>query len=110
MKNFIQPGEMIEVTLAAAAVSGEAALIGSLFGVASKSGAIGEKIAYALEGVFELPKVTADVMAQGAKVYWDNTAKKLTTTAMSNSLVGVAFAAAGNGDTKVLCRLNSVSI
>ena len=110
MKNFIQPGEQIEVTLAAAVASGEPMLIGSLFGVAVKAGEIGEKVVFSLEGVFELTKVTADVMAQGAKVYWDNTAKKLTTTAMGNSLVGVAWAAAGNGDTKVQCRLDSVSI
>lgn len=110
MKNFIQPGEMIEVTLAAAIVSGAGMLIGTLFGVATKSGEIGDKVNFSLEGVYNLPKVTVDVMAQGAKVYWDDTAKKLTTVAMGNSLVGVAHAAAGNGDLFVDCRLNGIAI
>lgn len=111
MKNFIQPGEMIEHVLSGTSVlSGAGRLIGTLFGVASKDGAIGDVVNFALAGVYSLPKLTTDVMAQGAKVYWDDTNKRLTVTAAGNSLVGVAHKAAGNGDTVVDCRLNGISI
>ena len=104
MKNFISCGDYMEVTLAAAIVSGAGLLTNDTFGVASKSGAIGDKVNVALEGVFELPKATGAI-SQGAKVYWDNTAKNITTTAMGNKLVGVCMAAVLSGDTKVQVRL-----
>lgn len=111
MKNFVKPGEMIEHTLAGTAcVSGDGRLIGDLFGVATKDGAIGEAVNFALEGVYNLPKVTADVIAIGVKLYWDDTAKKITTTAASNKIVGSAHSVAGNGVTTVDVRLNGVSL
>jgi len=57
--------------------------------------------------VFELPKISTDVIAQGDKLYWDAGQSKLTKTAGAGSkpLVGVATAAAGNGVTTVNCLL-----
>ena len=43
---------------------------------------------------------------QGAKLYWDNTNKVLTTTASGNTIVGVAAAAAASGDATVAILLN----
>lgn len=110
MKNFIQPGDMMEITAAAALSSGDGVLQGSVFGVAAIDVAIGEKVNIALEGVYELPKKSADVFAQGAKAYWDNTLKEVTVTAMGNSLIGVAHAAAGAGILKISVRLDGTSI
>lgn len=88
MKNFVQDGDILDaVAPAGGVVSGNAYLIGAAFGVASANAAEGETFALAVEGVFEFPIPTAAV-AQFAKVYWDDTAKGLTTTVGTNTKVG----------------------
>jgi predicted RecA/RadA family phage recombinase len=57
--------------------------------------------------VFNVTKVTADVVAQGALLYWDDTAKKLTTTVSTNTLAGYAAKAASGTDTTVNIALNA---
>jgi len=109
MKNYVQPGEYIEVTLAAAAVSGQGMLVGSMFGIAAKSGAIGELVNLALEGVFEHAK-EAEALAVGDLVYWNDTNKTLTTTVGTNKLIGVAVKANLIGDATGTVRLNSAFI
>ena len=42
MKNYVQPGDLITFTAAAAASSGDGVLVNSLFGIASGDAAIGE--------------------------------------------------------------------
>jgi predicted RecA/RadA family phage recombinase len=106
-KNYIQPGEVLDVTLAAIITSGSGLLVGVRLGVALTDGAIGDTIAVQVKGVFNLPKLSTDVVAQGAALYWDNTNKRLTTTSTSNTLAGYAAAAAGNGVTTVNIALNA---
>ncbi|WP_396616790.1 DUF2190 family protein [Lysobacter soli] len=107
-KNYIQPGDVLDLTVSGAAItSGSGVLIGTRLGVALKDGAIGETIAAAVKGVYNLPKLGSDVVAQGAALYWDNTNKRLTTTASGNSLAGYAAAAAGNGVASVNIALNA---
>lgn len=105
MNNAVSAGCTFNVTLTAATTSGTGLLIGSILGVAVTSGAIGDVVAHKVEGVFTLPKLTADVVAQGAKLYWDNTNKRLTTTASTHAEAGVAFAAATGTDTTVQIKL-----
>ena len=52
-----------------------------------------------------MPKATGAV-SQGAKLYWDNTNKVLTTTASGNTIVGVAAEAALSGDANAKILLN----
>lgn len=104
MKNFMQDGDFMEVTLAAAIISGAGLLVVDTFGFATKSGGIGDKVNIALEGVFEHAKAGVAI-TQGAKMYWDNTAKVLTNVAMGNKLIGVAFEAALIGDATAKVRL-----
>lgn len=107
MKNFIQAGEMITATAPTGGIlSGAGLLAGSLFGVAATSQAEGNPVEIATTGVFDLPKVSANTFAFGAKVYWDATAKNCTSTASGNTLIGAAVAAAGSGATTVRVRLN----
>lgn len=110
MKNFVQEGEMMEITAAAAIESGDGVLQGAVFGVAAIDAAIGEKVNIALEGSFELKKKAADSFIQGAKAYWDNTLKEVTSTSVGNSLIGVAQEAAAAATTKMVVRLNGISI
>lgn len=68
--------------------SGQAAKIGVIFGVASGDAATGTAVELKRKGVFDLTAVAADTASTGAKVYWDDSARRVTTTAGSNTLVG----------------------
>lgn len=106
-KNYIQPGAVLDHVAAAALTSGTPILIGKRLAVPLKNAAIGETVSVQVEGVFKLTKVTADVVAQGALLYWDDTAKKLTTTVGTNTLAGYAAAPASGTDTTVNISLNA---
>ena len=78
MKNYIQESRMI--TLAAPAgglTSGAGVIIGNLFGIASRTALVGERVAISTEGVYELPKLASAVIAAGARVSWDDAAKQI---------------------------------
>lgn len=107
MKNFVQHGEVIELVAAAAVASGAGVLVGTRLAVAETSAAIGESFAAKVLGVVTLPKLAADVVAQGAQLYWDDANKRLTTTAAGNTLAGFAFRAAGNGVATVDISINA---
>ncbi len=110
MKNFVQPG--VAVTLIAPAggvASGGGVLVGALFGIAATDAAEGAEVEVETQGVFEMAK-DGSTFAQGAKVYWDNAAKAMTSTATGNKLVGAALLAADAGGTTVRVRLNGVAV
>ena len=111
MKNFIQEGEIITVTAPYALASGDGALVGSIFGVATNASASGAVVELFVDsGVVALTAVTADTGSVGTKMYWDNTAKKVTTISTSNSLIGVLTVAKVGTDTTATVRLNGVSV
>jgi predicted RecA/RadA family phage recombinase len=110
MRNFIQDGHTVTLTAPTGGItSGSGLLVGAIFGVAAFDAAAGADVEAALEGVFELPKA-ADTIAQGDKLYWDATNKRLTTTATDNTLVGVAIVAAAGAATTVRVRLNGTAV
>ena len=108
MKNYVQPGNTITLTAPYAVASGDGLLVGSIFGVASGTAALGETVEAALTGVYDLKKVASQAWAAGDKVYWDNTAKVCTTTVGTNTLIGAAVKAVGGtaGETTGTVRLN----
>lgn len=73
MKNYLQPGEMLEFIAAAAHSSGDVVQVGDLIGVATGDAAIGDEAVMQVEGVFELTPAGAAVagLTNGAKAYWD---------------------------------------
>jgi len=108
MKNYVQPGDVLDYTNAGAALAaGAGVLIGVRLGVAMGDIATGATGSIRVKGVVNLPKNTTDVMAQGAALYWDNTNKRLTTTTTSNTLAGYAADPAANGDATVNIALNA---
>ena len=110
MKNYIQEGRMITVAAPAGGVtSGDGVLIGSLFGVAIKTAAAGETVTIATEGVFDLPKLASAVIAAGAKVSWDDTAKQVNAPGTGRYPIGIAIEAAGNGAAIVRVRLDGIA-
>lgn len=99
MKNFVQPGDIVDLPApSGGVVSGTPYLIGALFGVAQVSADEGETFAFARKGVFSaLPKethATDQPWAIGDPLYWNDTTKVLTKTAVGNTLVAIATAAA----------------
>lgn len=112
MKNFVQPGAAIDfIAPAGGVVGGAGFLLGTIFGVVRHSAAQGQKSILDLEGVFALPKTAGNTPAPGAKVYWDDTAKSITTTVGSNVVAGIhtGLVAAQGGDATLPVRLNGVA-
>ena len=107
MKNYVQDGDNVTVTAPYALTSGQGCQVGAaLFGVAANDAANGASAELKTTGVFDITALGTDTGAAGARMYWDNTNKRLTTTSTSNLFVGVLTAAKANGDTTARVRLN----
>jgi predicted RecA/RadA family phage recombinase len=102
----VQKGENLTLTAPYAVASGAGVKTGLIFGVAAGAAASGASVDIVTEGVVELAKVSTDVFAVGAAVYWDDTAKLLTSTTSGKTKVGVAVKAAANPTGTVTVRLN----
>lgn len=108
-KNKIADGKVLTmIAPAGGVVSGTGYKIGDIFGVATVSADAGAEFALDLEGVYPLPKAAAITPNPGVKLYWDDTAKAITTTASGNTLVGAhaGKVAAGAADVTIRVRLN----
>lgn len=69
--NFIQPGDVIDHVAAANITSGQVVKIGNILGVALADIANGATGSVAIRGVFEVPKASGAVIAQGESLTWD---------------------------------------
>lgn len=112
MKNFIAVGNSLTFTASAALASGAGVLIGAIFGVAATDIANGAQGAANLTGVYDLPKTASQAWTVGAKIYWDDAAKRCTTVTTSNTLIGVAVLAVGGtaGEITGRVRLNGAAL
>lgn len=106
MRNHIQPGNTLTFPAPAAVISGGVVIAGSIIGVANGDAAEAELVDVDVVGVFELPKVAADDIALGDKVYWTAGTGLATKTAAGSKLLGVATEAAGVDTATVKVRLN----
>lgn len=100
MKNHVQEGRYIDVALPYARLGGEGVLVGTLFGVCVVSGAQNDVVNIDTESVYDLAAATgaSTDATVGAAAYWDNTAKKVTPVATSNTLIGKFVAAKATAD------------
>ena len=110
MRNFVQPGDSLAVAVpyAAGVTAGQGILVGALFGVAAVDGAQNAVIEAATQGVFDLTKEPSLAISAGARVFWDNTNRRVTTTATGNLSIGIATQAALAADATVRVWLNRV--
>jgi predicted RecA/RadA family phage recombinase len=106
MKNFVQNGDVLTLTAPYAVASGAAFKVGSIIAVATSAADSGATVEGLTAGVVELAKVSAQAWTVGAPIYWDDTAKLMTTVSTSNTLAGVAVAAAANPSATGRVRLN----
>ncbi|MCH4294221.1 DUF2190 family protein [Shewanella sp. 3B26] len=107
MKNRVQDGKTITLIPTADVASGGALLAGAMLAVAITAVAENTPGEFVAEGVYELPKASADTVTAGDQLYWDDTAQELTTTATDNTPAGKAWADAGNGETLVSVKINA---
>jgi predicted RecA/RadA family phage recombinase len=109
--NFVQMGDAITITNTGAAItSGSGVLLGNLFGVAQTDiAATTGTGAIHTEGVWTLPKVSAQAWTVGAKIYWAAATSNCTTTAGSDKLIGVAVEVAANPSATGKVKLCGVS-
>jgi predicted RecA/RadA family phage recombinase len=103
---YVQPGQVLQHTAAAAIASGDVVQIGKLTGVALANIAIGQTGSVQIEGVFSVPKKSGDAFAQGDFVLFDAVAKNFK---IGNGGPGcVAFAPALAAATECLVKFTGV--
>lgn len=109
VSRFVQEGEAIDYTPNAAVTAGDVVVISDdLIGIATHDIAASVLGSLAVEGVFDVPKVTGAI-SLGDKVYWDADASPVTGDASSGaaskasggSYLGVCVSAALSGDARV---------
>jgi predicted RecA/RadA family phage recombinase len=107
--NYVKSSETIEYTPVGDTPAGTVVTMtgaaGTLIGI-TKADIKANKVGIVhLTGVFEVDKLSTDVVVPGQRLYWDSVNSRVTITAASWKILGNAHAAAGNGESRVLCGL-----
>lgn len=98
MRTAVQAGEVISLIAPYAVASGAPFKVGAFVGIATNAAALGAPVEANMEGIFTVPKVSAQAWVVGDKIYWDDAAKLMTNVA-GGTLCGAASAAAANPST-----------
>lgn len=94
MKNYVKTGDLLTLTApAGGVVSGLTYKIGVAIVIATTTVAATLPFVGKANGEFDIPAATGQAWAEGALLYWDDTAKVYTTTVGSNQKAGYATAA-----------------
>ena len=101
MKTFVQEGRSLSLTAPRALSAGGGFLVGAIFAIAASDAASGAAVEGQREGVFDITKEPSLAISAGARVFWDNTNFRVTTTATSNFCIGYATQAALAADATV---------
>lgn len=99
---------MIDITPVGAMAAGEIIEDLDLAQVAHTDIAAGRLGAVSISGIYEVKKAAGGgvTFAKGAKVEWDATGNTAVAAAAGDFAVGIAVAAAADGDSSVLVQLN----
>ena len=89
----IQEGEVVDYIAGATIANGDVIPLVDRVGIALNDAVSGDTISLDLEGVYEIGALTADAIVFGAKVWFDATARTVTTTASTHVLAGIAVSA-----------------
>ena len=96
MLNYLQPGNIIEITApSGGVVSGAPVVVNQMIGIAAKTEAAGVAVNIQITGVFTVNKVSAQAWAEGSPIYWDEAAS-LFTIVEGGLFAGLATAVAAN--------------
>jgi predicted RecA/RadA family phage recombinase len=107
MKNYIQPGDRIDVTAPAAVVDGQLVRVGVLAGVAVHDAASGAPLVIATEGIYDVTKAGSQAWTVGQAIYGVGTTTLTATTATTtgNIFLGVAVLPVGSGAGETVGRI-----
>ncbi len=106
MKNYIQPGDRIDVLAPAAVVDGQLVRVGLLAGVAIHDAASGAPLVISTEGVYDVTKAGSQAWTVGQAIFGVGTTTLVATTAASgNILLGVCVAPVGGGAGETIGRV-----
>lgn len=98
MKTYVQDGDTLPLNAPYDVAAGGGMLVGSIFAIAIAAALSGAPVQGRRRGVIDVPKAAGQAWTQGVALYWDNTAKVLTTTVGTNKLVGAAAQAQTSAD------------
>jgi predicted RecA/RadA family phage recombinase len=96
MKNFVQPGNALNLPAPYDRLAGEGALVGSIFGVAVKDVLSTVVGAFETEGVFDLAKLNTQVWVAGDPIHWSIANKRTENVPTVGPMIGYATEAAAN--------------
>lgn len=94
MKNYISPADKLDYIAPYDVFSGDGMLVGAMFGFAVRDAKLGERVTLGITGTWGCKKTAGQAWTEGQVLYWDNTAKLMTSTVGTNKLVGTARRAA----------------
>lgn len=96
MINYLQPGNIIEITApVGGVVSGAPVVVNQMIGIAAKTADAGAAVNIQITGVFTVNKVSAQAWAEGSPIYWDAAEEKFTIVE-GGLFAGLATAVAAN--------------
>jgi predicted RecA/RadA family phage recombinase len=95
MRNYNQAGDVVTLPAPSNVTSGQAVLIGDLVCIALRDASSGAMCEFQTSGVVTMRKATGTINV-GVRVFWDNAASRVTTTAASNRCIGVHVGQANN--------------
>ncbi|MBP2197219.1 DUF2190 family protein [Pantoea cypripedii] len=106
-KNFVQNGNTIPLLNSGSEViaSGDLVVVGNIVAIAITDIAEQDTGDGFTEGVFQLPKVSADAFTQGAAVYVSNGTAQA--SAVDGTFAGIAWESAVAGTTVVNVKINA---
>lgn len=107
MKNFKGRGHSVKFTAGANYSSGDGVVLGDRAGVVENDVLSGAEGLAAIEGVFEMAMDAVTISEPGTKLYWDNSAGKVTTSSSGNKAMGWSMEAAASTDTEVDVKLGA---
>jgi predicted RecA/RadA family phage recombinase len=108
--NFLQQGDFVTVAAPSGGVSsGDLVIVGAIAGIALTDADATKDVNLQTRGVFTLPKLSTEVITQGAAVSWDIDPGQVVLPDSGHYPLGTAIEAAGNGDTTVAVRLDGVA-
>lgn len=92
MNIFVQPGKTLDYVHTAVVASGLAVLIGTVLVIPGCNAGVGVPFPGTIEGVFNLPCATGTALTMNTPLYWDDTNKRVTSTATGNTKIGMVAA------------------
>lgn len=104
---YVMSGDTLNYVAGSNLSAGAVVVIGVRVAVLLADIASGATGAVRVQGVFNLAKLSTDVVAQGDLLYWDAGNSRLTTTASTHKVAGYAAQASGNGVTTCWVNLNA---